>query len=154
MTSNQNTGSFPTWDTMRALEDRVAELQDELATERIELSEWKTSCNANGAERDALAARIALVRKLCDGWRGPLAERVLVVLERPACFDAYDCETRGCYAENVGVPTSCVGARTLRASGDHEVDTQLHHRYEPPPASTGPDGCRRCGQPETSAVHR
>lgn len=39
--------------------------------------------------------------------------------KRPACFDEYECETRGCYGESVGV-SGCEGAAALR-----EISGQL-----------------------------
>lgn len=82
-----------------------------------------------------LRVRLAAVESLCD-----------------------DYDSNG-NAAALGDPCASVWHKVARqvrsaARGNVWVDTQLHHDFEPPPASTGPDGCRRCGQPEISSVHR
>jgi hypothetical protein len=75
-----------------------------------------------------LQRRLAAVEALCDVDDGDVVTRAEVraaargetqdrAAERPPCFDNYECETRGCYAESVGV-VGCYGARFLRSGSE------------------------------------
>jgi hypothetical protein len=144
MTEIENIGSFPTWDGQRALEARARRAEVEISRWP---ADWETRFPCDGmcreyAEEDC--SRHGRTPAYLWAEIGKLVDRLAAV---EALCDNADASIEGVYVRSDRVRAAA------RGEGAH-VDTPLHHLFEAPPASTGPDGCRRCGQPEVSVVHR